>query len=153
MAATQRTPLQQFHDYLFTQVELVSSTGNNKRLHCKNCTHNFSGNAGRIHEHLICKAGSVRGCTFAETNNKREVLDSIDALVNALPKTNKRNDAVLALTEEPASTSGLRQMPIQQRMQAASKTSVDQAVADSVYETGISFNVFRCVATYGDDVS
>ena len=95
----------------------------------------------------------MRGCTFAETNNNRVVLDSVDALVNALPKTNKRNAAVSALTEEPASTSGLRQMPIQQSMQGASKISVDQAVADWVYETGIPFNVFRFVATYGDDVS
>ena len=144
MAATQRTPLQHFHDYLFSQVDIVGSKGSNKRIHCKKCTHNFSGNAGRIHEHLISKAGSVKGCTFAKTNDKREVLDTIDALVNALPKNNKRNAAVLALTEEPASTSGLRQMPILQSMQASSKASVDQAVADWIFETGIPFNVFRC---------
>lgn len=86
----------------------------------------------------------MRGCTFTETNDKREVLDTIDALVDAWPKTNKRKAAILALTEEPASTSGLRRMPILQSMQAASKTSVDQVVADWIFETGIPFNVFRC---------
>ena len=128
MAATQCTPLQHFHDYLFSQVDIVDCTGSNKRLHCKKCSHNFSGNAGRAHDHLISKVGGVKGCTFAETNDRREVLDTIDALVHALPK--KQNVASLALAEEPASTSGLRQMPIQESMQAASKSSVDQALAD-----------------------
>ena len=34
-------------------------------------------------------------------------------------------------------------MPIEQSMQAVSKLSVDQALADWVYEQGIPFNVFR----------
>ena len=144
MAAAQSTPVQLFHDYLFGQVEIVGRNGNNKRIHCKKCTHNFSGNLGRIHEHLISKADSVKGCTFSETNNKREVLDTIDELVRALPRASKRSAAVLASSELAiASSSGLQQMPIEQSLQAASKLSIDQALADWVDEAGMPFNVFR----------
>ena len=83
MAVAQRTPIQEFHDYLFSQVDIVGQTGNNKRIHFKKFTHNFSGNAGRYHEHLISKTGSVRGCTFSETNDMKKVLDTIEELVNA----------------------------------------------------------------------
>lgn len=152
MAAAQRTPLQQFHDYLFSQVEIVTTKGNNKRIHCKKCKHNFSGNAGRIHDHLISKLG---GCSFSETPcDKRDVLDTVDALVNALPKGSKRNAVVLATTAV-GSSDGLVQGPIEQALQAASKSSVDQAVADWVYETSItsmfSGEVFdNAAASYGD---
>ena len=32
----------------------------------------------------------MKGCTFSETNDKREVCDEIDALVHALPKSKKQ---------------------------------------------------------------
>ena len=140
MAEEIRTPLQQLNDYLYRQVEIVNHTGSNKRMHCKKCNHNFSGGPGRIHEHLKCKPGDVKGCTFSETNDEREVWDEIDALVHALPSSKKRK---LVSDTENADSSGLRQMPIQESMQAASKVGVDQALADWVYETGIPFNVFR----------
>jgi hypothetical protein len=44
---------------------------------------------------------------------------------------------------ENAGSSGLKQMPIRESMQAASKVGIDQALADRVYETGIPFNVVR----------
>ena len=66
----------------------------------------------------------------------------IDALVHALPSSNKRKGDDVSDTEN-ASSSGLRQMPIQERLQAAGNVGVDQALADWVYETGIPFNVFR----------
>lgn len=145
MAAAQRTPTQDLHAYLFSHVEIVGQTGNNKRIHCKKCTHNFSGNAGRIHEHLISKPGSVKGCTFSETHDKREVLDTIEELVNALPKSNKRKALPIVMAPEASRTAsaGHLQMPIQQSMQAAGKQGVDQALADWVFEQGIPFNVFR----------
>ena len=90
MSDASRTPLQQLNDYLFDQVEIVGQLGNNKRMRCKKCNHNFSGYAGRVHDHLISKAGAVRGCTFSESNDKQEILDELDILVDALPKTNKR---------------------------------------------------------------
>ena len=142
MAEETRTPLQQLNEYLYSQVDIVSQTGSNKRLSCKNCNHNFSGNPGRIHEHLKCKSGDVKGYTFSETNDKREVWDKIDALVHALPSSKKRKFDDVSDTEN-AGSSGLRQMPIQESMQAAGKVGVDQALADWVYETGIPFNVFR----------
>ena len=55
---------------------------------------------------LIRNAGAVRECTFSETNNKREVFDEIDELVNALPKTYKRRAVDVANTHN-ASCSGL----------------------------------------------
>ena len=73
MAEEPRSPLQQSNDYLYSQVDIVGHTGSNKRTHCKKCNHNFSGNPERIHEHLKCKPGNVKGCTFSETNGKREV--------------------------------------------------------------------------------
>ena len=86
----------------------------------------------------------MRGCTFSETNDKREVLNTIDELVSALPKASKRSAAVLASSVLAiASSSRLQQMPIEQSLQAASKLSVDQALADWVYEAGMPFNVFR----------
>ena len=142
MTESSRTPLQQLNDYLFRQVDVVGQQGNNKRIHCKKCKHNFTGHAGRIHDHLISKAGAVRGCTFSETNDKRVVLDEIDELVNALPKTHKRRAVDVADTEN-ASCSGLHQMSIEESMQAAGKVGVDHALADWVYETGIPFSVFR----------
>lgn len=142
MTESSRTHLQQLNDYLFRQVDVVGQHGNNKRIHCKKCELNFTGDAGRIHDHLISKAGAVRGCTFSETNKKREVLDEIDELVNALPKTHKRRAVDVADTEN-ASSSGLYQMPIEESMQAAGKVGVDHALADWVYKTGILFNVFR----------
>jgi hypothetical protein len=145
MAAAQRTPIQEFHAYLFSQVEIVGKTGNNKRIHCKKCTHNFSGNAGRIHEHLIGQPGSVKGCSFSETDDKKEVLDTIEELVNALPKSNKRRALPIVVAAEASRTfcGGPIQMPIEQSMKAAGKEGVDRALADWVYEQGIPFNVFR----------
>ena len=142
MTEASRTPLQQLNDYLFDQVDIVGQQGNNKRMCCKKCNHNFSGYAGRIHDHLISKVGAVRGCTFSDSSDKREVLDELDRLVNALPNTNKRKAVDVANTEN-ASSSGLQQMSIQQSMQGAGKQGVDQALADWVYETGIPFNVFK----------
>ena len=84
----------------------------------------------------------MRGCTFSESNDKREVLDELDRLVDALPKTNKRRAVDVANTEN-ASSSVLQQMSIQQSMQGAGKQCVDQALADWVYETGIPFHVFK----------
>ena len=111
-------------------------------MRCKKYNHNFSGYAGRIHDHLISKAGAVRGCTFSDSSDKREVLDELERLVDALPKTNKRRDIDAANTEN-ASSSGPQQMSIQQCMQGAGKQGVNQALADWVYETGIPFNVFK----------
>ena len=142
MTDASRTPLQQLNDYLFDQVDVVGQQENNRRMRCKKCNHNFSGYAGRIHDHLISKAGAVRGCTFFESNDKQEILDELDLLVDALPKTNKRR-AVDVPNTENASSSGLQQMSIQQSMQGAGKQGVDQALADWVYETGIPFNVFK----------
>lgn len=142
MAAAARTPLQRFHEYLYSQVEIVGNSGANKRIHCKKCNHNFSGNVGRIHEHLKGKPGAVKGCTFSKTHDKREVLDEIDALQHALPKSNKRRFVEVSDTEN-ASSSGLQQTPLQKSLLAAGKLGVDQALSDWVYETGIPFNVFR----------
>ena len=50
---------------------------------CKKCNHNFTGNPGRIHEHLKSKPGDVKGFTFNETNDKREVWDEIDVYVQS----------------------------------------------------------------------
>jgi hypothetical protein len=136
MTEASRTALQQLNDCLFDLVDVVGQQGNNKRMRCKKCTHNFSGYAGRIHDYLISKAGAVRGCTFSESNDKREELDELDRLVDALPKANKRRAVDVASTEN-ASSSGLQQMSIQQSMQGAGKQGVDQALADWVYETGI----------------
>ena len=74
-------------------------------MRCKKCNRNFSGYAGRIHDHLISKAGAVRGCTFSDSSDKREVLDELERLVDALPKTNKRRAIDVANTEI-ASSSG-----------------------------------------------
>ena len=142
MTETLHPTLQQLNDYLFDQVDVIGQQGNNKRMHCKKCSHNFSGYAGRIHDHLISKAGAVRGCTFFESNDKREVLDELDRLVDALPKTNKRRAVDVANTEY-ASSSMFQQMSIQQSMQGAGKQGIDQALADWVYETGIPFHVFK----------
>jgi hypothetical protein len=106
MAEEIRTPLQQLNDYLYRQVEIVNHTGSNKRMHCKKCNHNFSGGPGRIHEHLKCKRGDVKGCTFSETNDEREVWDENDALVHALPSSKKRK---IVSDTENADSSGLRQ--------------------------------------------
>ena len=84
----------------------------------------------------------MRGCTFSESNGKQEVLDELDRLVDALPKTNKRRAVDVANTEN-ASSSVLQQMSIQQSMQGAGKQGVDQALADWVYGTGIAFHVFK----------
>ena len=84
----------------------------------------------------------MKGCTFSETNEKREVLDEINELVNALPKTHKRKAIDVADTEN-ASGSGLYQMSIMESMHAAGNVGVDHALADWVYETGITFSVFR----------
>ena len=111
-------------------------------MRCKKCNHNFSGYAGRVDDHLISKAGAVRGCTFSESNYKQEILDELDILVDALPKTNKRRAIDVANTDY-ASSSGFQQMSIQQSMQGSGKQGVDQALADWVYETGIPFNVFK----------
>ena len=115
MTEASRTAKQQLNDYLFDQVDVVGQQGNNKRMHCKKCRHNFSGHAGRIHDHLISKAGAVGGCTFSESNDKREVLDDIERLVNALPESNKRRAVDVADTEN-ASSSVLQQMSIQESM-------------------------------------
>ena len=104
MAAAPRTPLQHLHDYLYSQVDIVGQSGSNKRVHCRKCKHNFSGNAGRIHDHLIGKKGDVKGCTFSATNDKREVLEEIEALVQALPKANKRRADEGSATEIVGST-------------------------------------------------
>jgi len=85
-----RTPKQQYHDYLYNQVEIVSQSGANKRMHCKKCAHNFSGSITRIYDHLTSKAGDVKGCTFSQTNDKREVLDEIHALEYALPRKSRK---------------------------------------------------------------
>ena len=66
MTEASRTPLQRLNDYLFDQVDVVGQQENNKRMRCKKCNHNFSGYAGRIYDHLISKAGAVRGCTFSD---------------------------------------------------------------------------------------
>ena len=64
----------------------------------------------------------MRECTFSETNNKREVFDEIDELVNALPKTYKRRAVDVANTQN-ASCSGLYQMSIEESMQASGPTA------------------------------
>ena len=74
--------------------------------------------------------------------SEKSVWDEIDALVHALPSSKKRKFDYVSDTEN-AGSSGLRQMPIQESMQAAGKAGVDQALADWVYETDIPFNVFR----------
>jgi hypothetical protein len=127
---------------LFDQIDVVGQQGNNKPMHCKKWNHNFSGYAGRIHDHLISKARAVRGCTFSESSDKQEVLDELDRLVDALPKTNKRRAVDVASTEN-ASSLVLQQMSIQQSMQGGGKEGVDQALADWVYETSIPFNVVK----------
>jgi hypothetical protein len=142
MDVSTRTPLQLLNDYLYAQVECVRQSGTNKRYHCKKCTHNFSGSVSRIHEHLKNKSGDVKGCTFSETNDKKEVWGELDALVFDLPTTKKRKFVDVSDTEI-ASSSGLKQVPIERSMKAAGKLGVDQALADWVYETGITFNVFR----------
>ena len=142
MAVATRTPKQQYHDYLYSQVEIVNHLSANKRMHCKKCGHNFSGSITRIYDHLTSKAGDVKSCTFSQTNDRRAVLDEIDALEYALPKGKKRKATAIS-DRERASSSQLVQMPIQQSMQAAGSLGVDQALADWTYETGLPFNVFR----------
>ena len=53
MTDSSRNPLQQLNDYLLRQVDVVGQQGYNKRIHCKKCKQNFTGHAGRIHDHLI----------------------------------------------------------------------------------------------------
>lgn len=142
MAAAPRTPLQHFHDYLHSHVEIVRQVGSNKRIRCKKCKHNYSGNAGRIHDHLVGKPSGVKACTFSETNDKREVLEEIEALVHALPKSNKRKAAEGSNTQIVART-GLQQTLIGDSLHASGKLGVDQALSDWVFEAGIPFNVFR----------
>lgn len=142
MAVAVRTPKQQWSDYLCRQVDIVNQSGTNKRMRCRKCSHNYSGSITRISEHLTGKSGDVKACTFSQTNDKREVLDELHSLEYALPKSKKRK-AIELIDREHSSNSGLKQMPIQQAMQAAGSLGVDQACADWVYETGIPFNVFR----------
>ena len=73
MAGEIRTPLQQLNDCLYRHVDIVSRTEIIKRMHCKKCNHNFTGNPGRIHEHLKSKPGDAKGCTFSEADDKQEV--------------------------------------------------------------------------------
>jgi hypothetical protein len=84
---------------------------------------------------------------LSETNDKQEVLDTIEELVNALPYNKKRKAVPVVVNPEFARTAPCGRMslhlPIEQSMQAASKLSVDQTLADWVYEEGIPFNVFR----------
>jgi hypothetical protein len=96
MAVATRTPKQHYHDYLYSQVEIVNQSGANKRMHCKKCAHNYSGSITWIYEHLTGKAGDVKACTFSQTNDKRAVLDEIHALEYTLPKGKKRKAAELA---------------------------------------------------------
>ena len=142
MLVATRTSKQRLNDYLYSQVEIVNQAGGNKRIHCKKCTHNFSGSITRIYEHLTGKAGDVKACSFSQTIDKPAVLREIHALEYALPKVKKRKAADVS-DREHASSSGAKQMPIQQSMQAAGSLGVDQALADWVYEQGIPFNVFR----------
>ena len=146
MAEAPRTALQQLNDFLFKHVIIVGQTGSNKHLTCKHCNHNFHGNAGRIHEHLKCITGNVKGCSFSVTNAQQEVCDEIDALHNAVPASKKRKAVGNRNTQlaTNASSSGLRQVPIQEAMLAMSKLAVDQSLIDWVVEAGIPFNVFRC---------
>ena len=67
MSVATRTPKQRLNDYLYSQVEIVNQVGGNKRIHCKKCTHNFSGSITRIYEHLTGKAGDVKACSFSQT--------------------------------------------------------------------------------------
>ena len=87
----------------------------------------------------------MKGCSFSETDDKKEVLGTIEELVNALPKNNKRKALPIVVAAEAGRTvcGGLVQMPIEQSMQGAGKQGVDRALADWVYEQGIPFNVFR----------
>ena len=139
-------PLQHLNDYLYSQVIIVSVVGGNKRFNCRHCTHNFSGQVGRVKQHLCGSIGDVKGCSFSETNRKREVLDEIDALEQALPKSKKQKlseSTVSVVATATASGSNLKQVPIQTALSGASKLGVDQALADWVFESGIPFNVFR----------
>ena len=61
------------------------------------------------------KPGDVKGCTFSETNDKREVWDDIDALVHALPSSKKGKVDDVSDTEN-AGSSGLRQMPVEESL-------------------------------------
>ena len=76
MTETSRTALQQLNDYLFDQVDVIGQQGNNKRMHCNKCTHNFSGYAGRIHEHLISLAPQRAEDLVYVHYNRRCVLKS-----------------------------------------------------------------------------
>ncbi len=105
MAVATRTPKQQYHDYLHSQVKIVNHLSANKRMHCKKCGHNFSGSITRIYDHLTSKAGDVKACTFSQTNDRRAVLDEIDALEYALPKGKKRKATAIS-DRERASSSG-----------------------------------------------
>ena len=145
MEVPARTPIQHLNDYLYNQVDIVRVVSGNKRFHCKHCTHNFSGQIGRVKQHLCSSAGDVKGCTFSETKRKREVLDEIEALEQALPKSKKQklSGSTALAAAATASSSDLKQMLIQPSLSAAGKLGVDQALADWVFESGIPFNVFR----------
>ena len=97
MTDASRTPSQ--HDYLLDRVDVIGQQGNYKRMRCKKCNHNFSGYTGRFHDHLIGKTSAVRGCAFSESNDKQAILDELEILVYALPKTNKRRAVDIANTE------------------------------------------------------
>lgn len=139
MAVAVRTPKQRWQDYLYRQVEIVNQSGANKRMRCRKCSHNFSGSITRIFEHLTGKAGDVKACTYCQTMDKRAVLDELHTLEYNLPKSKKRKASELN-EREHANSSGLKQMPIEQAMQALGSLGVDQACADWVYETGMPFN-------------
>jgi hypothetical protein len=135
-----RTPVQQLNDYLYSQFIILRVVGGNKRFNCKNCLHNFSGQIGRVKQHLCGSIGDVKGCSFSETNRKREVLNEIETLEQALPKSQKQKlneNTVSVAAFATASGSNLKQVPIQTSLSAASKLAVDQALADWMFESGI----------------
>ena len=91
---------------------------------------------------LHCKSGPYFSENTAFVVAIPENSRIIHALEYALPKVKKRKAADVS-DKEHASSSGAKQMPIQQSMQAAGSLGVDQALAVWVYEQGIPFNVFR----------
>ena len=127
MAVAVRTPKQQWQDYLYRQVKSVNQWGDNKRMRWRKCSHNFCGSITRIFEHLTGRAGDVKACTYSQTNDKREVLDEPYILEYDLPKSKKRKAAELN-EREHASSSGLKQMAIEQAMEAAGSLGVDKPV-------------------------
>ena len=82
-------------------------------MRCRKCSHNFRDSITRIFEYLTGKAGDVKACTYCQTNDKRETLDELHTLEYDLPKS-KKHKADELNEREHASSSGLKQMPIEQ---------------------------------------